>query len=693
MKIENDKVSSFQFTSVTIALLLNFATLLFPNFLAKNTGSDSFITVVIISILTIVYMFFLTKIIEKKNNIEKSKVALIFMAIFYIIFASIILRFISEMVKIYTLPKTPVSLIMIVTILVCCYGIRGGVEPLIRFTCIIVPIALLFILIPIIMLLPDMRFSNFMPMLKYNSIFDIVESSVLGFLKIVGVEAILILSLSIKNKKKATKPIMIGTFISCIIYILFILVSIGRIGHLAIDESSYPLFNIFLMTDSSTGMVGRYDLANFIFIRLILICSLCLILYTCTSCIKKLIKASDTKQLCYPVGFIVFIVGISFESIVTLLSFFEKYILYFGGVMLIVVPLLAYSSKIKLVVMLLAPSLLFTGCYDSLDINEKIFITGILYEENNEGYHYGITYPDLTKVVNREYDDSTKYITSDIKEFVDIIDDLEGKRDKTFSTDQLRMILLNEDIVKDLKTYMKFTDFINKNVKKAKNFYIACGTDEIENIVEDVSVESIDISNYLYDLFTKDAVRRKFYIPKYNELQVLDISKKSLVFPVVSLNQENFNLDGALLIKNNKNIKLSLQEYMYYSTLINEQKSLEVNTEDISFITNEMDINVSVDVVDKDIIYKIKINAKGNLRSGNGINILNINQKNKVVKEVIVALEEKLNDTFEKCMYNDYLNIDKMIEKYYFDVYNNMNDDSEYNYILSTDIDIDIIDN
>jgi len=89
-----------------------------------------------------------------------------FYVLFFLITTSQNLRFIGDFILTYIMPETPLELILIMFTFVCAWAVRAGIEVIARCSGIFVVITLVIVAFTFVLLMKDMEFANFLPVLE-----------------------------------------------------------------------------------------------------------------------------------------------------------------------------------------------------------------------------------------------------------------------------------------------------------------------------------------------------------------------------------------------------------------------------------------------------------------------------------------------------------------------------------------------
>ena len=139
--------------------------------------------------------------------------------VYAIYLSTIVIKLISEFIKIVTLVETPVIPIMILLVIAATYLTFSGINTLKKWSIFVFPIYFLILLYILIASMPEMKYTNLLPIFEHSTI-DIVKAS-LKILSTTFIGTILFLTFEdfIRNRENPYMIYFFGFFIAMIIFI------------------------------------------------------------------------------------------------------------------------------------------------------------------------------------------------------------------------------------------------------------------------------------------------------------------------------------------------------------------------------------------------------------------------------------------------------------------------------------------
>jgi len=210
----------------------------YPRELAAAVGTDGWIVTIISGVISYLLIYIAYKVI--KNNdyskfysiVEKNfgkiiGVILALIFVIYIIFAiSIGMRVFIEVIKMYLLQKTPTEFLLLVTILVGSYLIRGKIDTVVKFNEISFWIMFVPIILILLFTLNRTDFTNVFPMFN-NSPYDYIKAIKTSVFSFGGLQMVYMLLPFMKNKKEIKKTVLKSIAFVTIFYLIIVVFTLA----------------------------------------------------------------------------------------------------------------------------------------------------------------------------------------------------------------------------------------------------------------------------------------------------------------------------------------------------------------------------------------------------------------------------------------------------------------------------------
>lgn len=123
------------------------------------------------------------------------------------------LRFLGDFILTYIMPETPLVVILIMFTFICAWAVRSGIEVIARCSGIFVAISLVIVVFTFVLLLKDMKFTNFLPVLE-TPLKDFIHATHIVVIIPFGEMYTFLMVIPYLNKiKQARSSVLMGLFI------------------------------------------------------------------------------------------------------------------------------------------------------------------------------------------------------------------------------------------------------------------------------------------------------------------------------------------------------------------------------------------------------------------------------------------------------------------------------------------------
>ena len=360
MIADDDVITPYQIAMIVIMVLTGAGVFSVPRILAECAGSN----LLIILLFAGAIVLGLTYIIIALNcrfpgktlpdySIEiigkaPAKILTILYVLYFLVFISMEVRIISEIVKLFLLTEAPVELIILCMILTSTYAVRGGVECIGRISELFFP--LLFIPFAFMLLpgLTDVDFSNLLPVFYgfEKKLFRSLPGLALSF---AGFETLLIYMGFMKEPKKTYKYALRGLVFVTVSYMIIAGLCISKFGIEWTKKMVWPVLGYVRSINLPGLFIERLD-GVMLGIWILAIYTTVIILYfALTFSLSKIFETKEQKQYTLPmVPFVYFasLIPLSPKEILRMPVYINQ---YFGSVVIFIIPtfllILAFVRK------------------------------------------------------------------------------------------------------------------------------------------------------------------------------------------------------------------------------------------------------------------------------------------------------------------------------------------------------------
>lgn len=252
--LEKGKINATEFQLLVIVFTIGSSVLTSPSQVTKIVKQDAWITSALTVLISLFFIYLYNKIAELYPSmtfiecLEKvfgkwlGKIAaLIFLFYLYYLTAGV-LREIGNFFTTQILVETPIEMIMILFLLTVLFGVRLGLEVIVRTALIFYPWIIFLLLMLFLFIIPEIKLENIQPMFEAG-LKPIIKATY-NNLSLPYIQLIIFLMVApyVNEKKQMKKAFYKGTLFGGLAITLTILFSILVLGAENSARQSYPSF-------------------------------------------------------------------------------------------------------------------------------------------------------------------------------------------------------------------------------------------------------------------------------------------------------------------------------------------------------------------------------------------------------------------------------------------------------------------
>lgn len=337
MRLEQGRISSIQLVMLIIGYIFGTSLILNPG---RMAGHDAWLTVLAGLTEGLIFVFIITALgtrFKGKNLIEINdlifgsylgKVVSLVYLWYFLHLASMVLRSYGDFFTDTIYPETPLIVFILLLVLVCASAVRNGIEVIVRCSLILVPLTIFFIITDTLLLLKDMKITNFLP------IFDIPWQKFLwashgaATFPFGETVAFLMVFAFVQDQQK----VRARTLQAVVIAGLFLCVIVARntaVLGITATVQTYPSFLAIRLIDIAK-VLTRLEIIVMTSFLVMGFLKVAVLYYGTVVGLAQLFKLGSYLPLVFPVGIIMVTLSVfSFASSLELINFaYEKYPYY-----------------------------------------------------------------------------------------------------------------------------------------------------------------------------------------------------------------------------------------------------------------------------------------------------------------------------------------------------------------------------
>lgn len=344
------KIGKFEAIALIVMISMNQIFLNLSNIVIVNTGSSAWINVIIISIVAILFCLLISKLFKPfpahdivdiseylGKKILKTIVGILYI-LFFIFISSVILRYLTNSLKLIYFEKSPLTFLLILFLIPVIFAVRLGIKPISRVNLIFIPIVLISMLIILFSTAKDFVPQRIFPILGFGA----NETFLIGLNNIFTFSAFAYLYFLIpllKNPDDFKKVALSSIIISAIYIFLSIICLIMMFPFIAFTDE---MLSIYLLTRliEFGKFFQRVD-AIFILIWILSAFSfLSITIEFANRILKKLLNLKTHKEMAYSICAIIFSLALAFANFSTIKFIQNELLRYFVIALVFVISLI-----------------------------------------------------------------------------------------------------------------------------------------------------------------------------------------------------------------------------------------------------------------------------------------------------------------------------------------------------------------
>ena len=334
MMDNTDRISSLEFFFLTVCFSLSHVRVL--SFTDSTAKQDSWLVLIAAFIVSIPFVLIYTELAKRfpsKSLLEiyttvfgkilGTCLSIIYIAYFLIVFS----HYLNDLSEFYTgfiEPETPAILFILIAVLVSAYGLKTGIHYLAKMSAVIAVISFLSIIIPFLMLLGKMDFSNFLPILRHPPKIYAQSISQAVLVPCCQVLYLFMLTPKLQSANKLGKYTLGGLAVGILGLLLVSIRNTAVLGPMAavVDSASYASTRIIEIGNFFT----RVEIVVALITTILIFFDICVIYFDAAQGIRQIFKLKSLRWAIIPAGMIAVVLAIVvFPSSIEHLEFAKMY--------------------------------------------------------------------------------------------------------------------------------------------------------------------------------------------------------------------------------------------------------------------------------------------------------------------------------------------------------------------------------
>lgn len=225
----------------------------------------------------------------------------------------------NTQVMVFFIEETPLLAINIMMALLIIYGMKKGFSTFARIAELLVPIIVIFIILTLCMILPDVEFERLTPVLD-NGVQPILKSLIV--LVPYAMETILFMAIwfpYLNKKKDGTKAILIGVPLSGIIMSIIVVMMIAFMDTSLLVKFTYPIYSMSKHIFFAEFLTGFEVIFMLLWLASCYL-EICVFFYPGVIGLAQWLNLKDYKPLIIPMTIIVIVISMIPDNVIELIK-------------------------------------------------------------------------------------------------------------------------------------------------------------------------------------------------------------------------------------------------------------------------------------------------------------------------------------------------------------------------------------
>lgn len=245
----NNTLTNRQIAFILFGVIVGYGIMGLPTNMAANTGTASWITLLISTVMAVTLTYIITylgHVYDNKTIYEYSKLlvgkvlsvpAIMIYIIYFFLFFTMEVRLVSEIIRSIILLRTPIWILTLVQLLVVFYSLSKGLLVIARICELYGVIILIFYIFIHTLLFTQGKLINLRPFLGTGDVLLYMKSSLKALIPFLGFEILTVIPIS--SKKNTKKVYKYTTIMIAIIGLLYVYIVESCISVTGVDSIVY----------------------------------------------------------------------------------------------------------------------------------------------------------------------------------------------------------------------------------------------------------------------------------------------------------------------------------------------------------------------------------------------------------------------------------------------------------------------
>lgn len=350
---DRNKLSSKQIKALVVTVTIGVGILSLPAKLARTQGTDGWIMIIHGGLLIIPSLIIINKIFDLYPNKDFFQIGeevlgkwvfnlvLIILLFHFIIQSALVTRHLGEIIKAFLLVITPIEFTIMAFIITSAYLARSDMHIIGRASYHIYLLIVGYIIILSIISLPDIDFTNMLPVFQSN-LKDVPKSLGITFFSYSGIEVLLLFLPFAEDRGNRLKAGLKGISIVIAMYTLIFIMTLSQYGLNSLQRQTFPTLSFVKEIDLPGFFIENLDGFVMAIWVVIIFATMSVYYYSAAKVLSKMVKTRSHDMFITPLIPLIYIISLIPPNIIALEKELANISDYTGVFAMVFVPIIIY---------------------------------------------------------------------------------------------------------------------------------------------------------------------------------------------------------------------------------------------------------------------------------------------------------------------------------------------------------------
>lgn len=348
---KDPKISNIQLMGMLVSSIVGIGIFKLPNQLVGDFGCCGWVIIIISGLLVLPILFAYGKLFSMYPDMDFFQIGkevlgsilfniyLLLLLGYFIILLGFVSRNLGEMIKSFLLIRTPIEVIILVFILSTSYIACYEIDVIGRAGFIVYPIIVAFIIIIVLISIPNADFTNLLPVFQFH-IKDIPRGINTSFFSYIGFEVCLFAIPYLEDRKDSFKFTSIGLVTVILMYLSVYIMTIAQFSIRQVERQTWPVLTLVKIVDLPGYFLENLDGLIMSTWVLVIFATMAPIYFGAGKILSKMFKTKSHKYFIWVLIPIIYFTSLFPENHIQINERMGGYLNILGAITIVILPFL-----------------------------------------------------------------------------------------------------------------------------------------------------------------------------------------------------------------------------------------------------------------------------------------------------------------------------------------------------------------